>query len=417
MSNRWFRFVIALVAIATAGAAGYRIVQHEQHLARVEASRRAGDSAAESAITTISEIKAALHAYVATGQGRDFWTARAGMLIDKLRGSFAGLDGAATAMGIPVTDELDQSERLLAADKRARAYLSGDRLLLAGEVIFTEARDLLDAMRIGIAGRRNALVQAADRQHAEARREERLLAIGAAGVLVMAVLVLVPVGRATAIEDPATLGTAHNRTAPIAPVAPIAPSPARLPKVRVGAIAPGAPEHRTAPVAPVEPLAPVSPLPEAAAVCTDLGRVSQSNEISALLGRAANVLAASGVIVWIASENRDELFPAVASGYDERLFERIGSITRDAANLTASAFRGGSPRTSMGGGGSAAAIAVPLLSPQGPVGVFSAELRPGVESDADRLALAAIFSAQLATLLGSMNANTDRVGEARAQNG
>jgi hypothetical protein len=159
-------------------------------------------------------------------------------------------------------------------------------------------------------------------------------------------------------------------------------------------------------------------LTEVAAVCTDLGRVSQSNEISALLGRAANVLCASGVIVWVASENRDELFPAAASGYDERLFNRIGSIRRDASNITAAAFRGGGPRTSSGVGGAPAALAVPLLTPHGPVGVFSAELRDIPNVDADRLALAAIFSAQLANLLGAISAGAGaaQIGEAQAQN-
>ena len=365
VSNRWFRFVIALVAIAAAGAAGYRIFQHEQQLARVDASTRAGAYAAESAISTISEIKAALHAYVAEGQEHDFWTARASMLIDKLRGSFADIDHAATANGVADTEELDLSDRLAAAEKRARAHLSAGRLLLAGEIIFTEARDLLDAMRIGIAGRRDAFVQAADRQRAEMRREQALLALGAAAVLAMAVLVLVPVGR-IAVPERGTVSVAppepvvrDHRTAPVAAGATDAPKLDRHPKVRVGSIPPSsdpsvspvapsaapAPQHRTAPAVPPAPVASVPPnsvpLAEAAAVCTDLGRVSQSNEISALLGRAAEVLTASGVIVWVASENRDELFPAAGSGYDERLFERIGSIRRDASNITAAAFRGG----------------------------------------------------------------------------
>jgi hypothetical protein len=145
--------------------------------------------------------------------------------------------------------------------------------------------------------------------------------------------------------------------------------------------------------------------------------VSQTNEIDALLGRAARVLSASGVIVWVASENRDELLPAASSGYDERLFERIGSIRRDAANLTASAFRAGTPRTSVGGTAAPAALAVPLLTPHGSVGVLSAELRDIVEIDPDRLAVAAIFAAQLANLLGSMGPPIESVGEVQAQNG
>jgi hypothetical protein len=45
-----------------------------------------------------------------------------------------------------------------------------------------------------------------------------------------------------------------------------------------------------------------------------------------------------------------------------------------------------------------------LITTLGPVGVFSAELREIADVDSDRLALAAIFAAQLANLLGSMTA-------------
>ena len=97
MSNRWFRFVIALLAIAAAAAAAYRIFQHEQHLAEVAATTRTGEFAAESAITTISEIKAAMHAYVVPGQARDFWTKRASTLIERLRTSLSDLERSASS--------------------------------------------------------------------------------------------------------------------------------------------------------------------------------------------------------------------------------------------------------------------------------------------------------------------------------
>jgi hypothetical protein len=42
------------------------------------------------------------------------------------------------------------------------------------------------------------------------------------------------------------------------------------------------------------------------------------------------------------------------------------------------------------------------MTPLGPVGVFSAEVRDVTTIDEARLAIATIFAAQLATLLGSM---------------
>jgi hypothetical protein len=137
-------------------------------------------------------------------------------------------------------------------------------------------------------------------------------------------------------------------------------------------------------------------------VCTDLARVAQTNEISGLLERAAQVLDATGVVVWMSSQDRSELFPAASAGYDDRMLARIGSIPRGAANVTAAAFRDAAAKSSPGLGPSAAALAVPLLTPLGPAGVFSAELRESTEVDPQRMALAAIFAAQLASLLGSM---------------
>jgi hypothetical protein len=45
-----------------------------------------------------------------------------------------------------------------------------------------------------------------------------------------------------------------------------------------------------------------------------------------------------------------------------------------------------------------------LLTPLGPVGVFSVEIRDVASVDESRLAIATIFAAQLASLLGSMTA-------------
>ena len=369
---------------------------------------RAGERAAESAITTIAELRAALHAYVAPGQGHDFWIARSTGLIDKLRASLLQLDTSASSSNVTLAAELDQTDRLAAIEDRAERYVRATQPLMAGEVIFTEGRDLLDAMHLQVLRAREELGQLADQRHADIRREQTLLVLGAAAVMAMAILVLVPPGRSSAeatVESSAkteSLGRTVTaaptpRTEPIvfepATGARIDARPVRPPKVRVGSIAPAA-------------ASPQISLADAAAVCTDLGRVSQTNEIAALLHRAAAVLSASGVIVWMASENRDELYAAGSSGYDERLFERLGAIRRDASNLTAAAFRDGAPRTSSRGSSSAAALAVPLLTPQGPVGVFAAELRDVAEVGNERLAVATIFAAQLANLLGSISTAT-----------
>ena len=100
VSNRWLRFVIALVALVALGAAGYRIFQHEQQLADDTRALDHGADAADVAIETVGEIKARAARLRRARSGRmPFWTARAGVLLDKLRGSLLDLDRAASTVG------------------------------------------------------------------------------------------------------------------------------------------------------------------------------------------------------------------------------------------------------------------------------------------------------------------------------
>ena len=428
---------MAILAIVAAVAAGYRIFQQEQRRAADLAASRTIDASAEAAIVTISELKAALHAYVAEGQGEAFWTARAAALIERLRGHVLELDAPATAAGVPLTETLDQIDRVGAAERRARDHVRAGERLLAGEVIFTESRDLLDGVRLRIAAARGGLTNAATAGESTIRREQATLALAAAGILAFATLLLVipPAGVAADMKAGPTPG---GRTAEltiddfessarvvsratVARATPAAPAPTTKAAETRGSGSNTASGVRTATALrntssgtahgaaaaaplPAPPPTPAISLRDAAAVCTDLGRVSQSIEISALLERAAKVLTASGAIVWLASPDRIEMYPAASAGYDDRLLARIGAITRDAANVTAAAFRDAAPRTSAKTASASAALAVPLLTPLGPVGVLSAEVRDVSTVDETRLAVATIFAAQLATLLGSMAA-------------
>jgi len=466
VSNRWLRFVIALLALAAAASATYRVFQQEQQLVSDVTKSHEGELSAESAIQSIGDLKAALHAYVAAGQNHSFWTTRAAMFLDKTRTSLLELDGAASAAGLPVTETIGLLDKVAASEKRARNYVDNGQSLLAGDVIFAEVRDLLDGMRVQVAHARGAIEQTATARQVEIRREQRMLALGAIGILALAVLVLVPPAKSADVEplvgakpadapspassatvNPAPPATAepseYARVVSKAPLPPGAPKPGLPAKIAVPAkpssmsgpktapasgsmksgpmaaapstarpgsgpvVGAGASSAKAAPAAPPQPPAPPPPpafsrLPDAAAVCVDLARLSDSNQISALLERAASVLNASGIVVWMASEDRNELFPAASAGYDDRLLTRIGSIARDASNLTAAAFRDGVSRTSARGDASAAALAVPLVTPDGPVGIFSAEIKDVPEVDPARLAVSTIFAAQLSTLLGSI---------------
>ena len=370
MSNRLLRFGIALLALTAAVVAGYRIYQQEQRLVASVQSSHGTDVVAESAMATVPEIKAALHAYVAEGQGYAFWTARAGTLIEKLRGAMLDLDGPATAAGASLTQSLELADRLGKSEQRARDHVRADQRLLAGEVIFTEARDHLDAMSIQLARTRSLLADAAGVDQAVIRREQAILALGSGGVLAFAMLLLViptaaaattaapaaktaavdsvdefessarivsrtPIKPATAASPPAARPAGASTSAPAASTGartngtaaktttPVKPTPQGAPAVYGPSRDPAPPEvHHDQAEPPAALSADPAPAPvmaspslkEAATICTELARASQSVEVSNLLARAAKVLDATGAIVWMATADGRELLPAASAG-------------------------------------------------------------------------------------------------------
>lgn len=132
-------------------------------------------------------------------------------------------------------------------------------------------------------------------------------------------------------------------------------------------------------------------------VCGALARTTDASSLRDALARAAAVLDARGIVVWIGAG--EELFPALAHGYDERIVARLGPIPRDAANATAAAWRSAQLRTVPADAASHGAVAVPLSGVNGCVGVFAAELRDGREQSAATQAVAAVIAAQLAAIV------------------
>ena len=119
-----------------------------------------------------------------------------------------------------------------------------------------------------------------------------------------------------------------------------------------------------------------------------------------LLERAAAVLDAAGIILWIADPDGRELNPVLAQGYPQHLVNRLGTIPRGAENATAAAYRTGMLQTVFGDGTSNGAIAAPLLTCGGCVGVMAAEVKGDTERLEANLAAATILAAQLASLVG-----------------
>jgi cytoskeletal protein RodZ len=138
----------------------------------------------------------------------------------------------------------------------------------------------------------------------------------------------------------------------------------------------------------------------AADLCTALGRVENASDVQPLLQEAARVVDAIGLIVWVWDPQVEELMPAVACGYSDKVLAQLPAVKRDADNATAAAFRSAQTCAIDGSDHASGALAVPLLTPSGCAGVLAIELQPGREQTRSVRAVVTIFAAQLAQLLG-----------------
>jgi transcriptional regulator with XRE-family HTH domain len=139
----------------------------------------------------------------------------------------------------------------------------------------------------------------------------------------------------------------------------------------------------------------------AAHLCTELGRVYDTQEAVPLLQRAACILDAVGLIVWAWDPQGTELRPALAHGYSDRVLAQLPQVRRDADNATAAAFRTTQTCIVNGSDTASGAVVVPLMTSGGCVGVFAVELQHRGEQREPVRALATIFAAQLAILIGT----------------
>jgi hypothetical protein len=386
MSRKPVRFGLLIVGLLISAALAFRAVNNEASLGRAYRESAAHNLAAGQALEALPDLRASLYAYVAPGQGVPFWSRRSEQLLDSLRQNLVSLDAAAAPSGVSLAETLDAVDQLAAAERRSREYARRGETLLAGDIVFTEVRDVLAEATDQIYTARSRLAAAHDRRVSALRREQAI--IGAAGVItwIAIALLLVTPTKAEPAKDPNAWRDELAQTIK----KPVPKEPERTKPME--------------PLEPVEPLRPAEPsvslrsVQTVSEICADLSSLGDTGALAGALERAATVLGASGVIVWIASNDGNSLAPVASHGFDQKLVTRIGRIPRESANLTAAAFRENVPRVSAATSTAPAALAVSLCGPSGPVGVLSVELKPDVPADDSRVALATIFAAQLATL-------------------
>ena len=367
------RLTFSAAAWIALGGVAVFVIQSEQQVAVRHAAMRAFDLHARETVDALANARAAQQAYVAAGQGVAFWMPRVAALVQQSAGSVASLREAAASaearrvLGLAAVAITDFGS----LDQRARDYIRTGESLMAGDVVFTGGGEAAANAARQIEAARLAEREAFDAEEARVRKIQASAAGGAAvfAALALAILAFAPAGRE-------------------ADAVAIAPAPQPMDVSEI--------------VAHARPRGSAPALRAAAELCTEFGRVNDLPDLTRLLGRASNLMDASGLIVWIGSTSGADLRPVLAHGYSDTMLAKVPSVPRSADNAAAAAYRSGAlqivltrPGTSPG------AVVAPLLSPDGCIGALTAEIRDRGETSDSVQALAAIFAAQLVNIIGT----------------
>ena len=382
------------------GAAGYLFFTIEQDIAFRRETLRSFDRRAREVASALADMRAAEQAYVAAGQGTDFWMPKVAALladvaprVDALRPSAATIEARSALMeAAALVTEFGN------IDRRARDYLRSGQTLMAGDVVFSEGGETTAAAVRQVESARLAENRGFDLAEARLGRRQAAVMGGAAGFSVLVLLAL-----AVAAPKPRE----EARGGDEAPAEAAGELMLREPAARPTPAIPLAAGSNGAPHGPVSPASPVGNVPllkAAAELCTDFGRLTDSRDLTRLLSRVATVMDASGVVVWLGDHPGADLRPVFAHGYSDQALARMTAtaIPRAADNAVAAAYRSETLQVVLSRpGASNGAVVAPLLTPEGCIGAFTAELLAGRETSEAVQAIASLFAAQLTGVLAA----------------
>jgi len=386
MSRMPLRVSLLMLCLAAIAAAAGFYWSSSRHSRDEATSLRQFEEHARAARVAIADLRAAQQSYVAAGQGEDFWFAKVTGIRKEIDDRMSAMRSLAVAPA--ALTELEAATSALhdfsEMDIRARDYTRSRQVTLASDMVFAEGFELTRKAGDALDRALTAEQISCDANTARVQRQQELALAGAGATALLGLLFLVR-GRRVKTPEP---GVAHNE----AP-ASTGPTPT-LSAIDDFDLAP----------TPLQAAAPPVSLDQMAALCGDLARITDTRALPSLLERTAAILDASGIVLWIADPDGRELSPIVCHGYPPKLATRMGTILRDAGNVTASAYRTSLLQTMKGDAISSGAIAVPLIAANGCVGVMAAEMNNGGELQAPLLSAATIVAAQLATLVGPPSA-------------
>jgi hypothetical protein len=385
--------LLALLLLAGLGA-GLLAWDAQERLDDLRSVERDVDDRLDRLAVNVAAFGSAQQASVIPGQAQGDALAQGASLLKQIDEDLAALRSQArSTAGVAASAAFAETlESAVKTDTRAREHLRIGQELMAADLVATEGRQSIETLGTLVADVRRAERAASDeeRQATKTRTATTAGAVTLLWVLGLFVLAKVPGVASVSERDAATRE-------------PERPQRATLDSGR-----------RSLPT----PEPSTVDMVEAAAVCTALSRVATAAEIPPVLARAADVLDATGLIIWLGAG--EELFAAASHGYHPRVLARLGPIRRHAENATAAAWRACALRVVEGDGTNNGAVVVPLFGPStslgpwsdGCIGVVTIELRGGREHDVTTQSVAAMFAAQLASVLAAWPAPSSVEGPA-----
>jgi hypothetical protein len=323
MKSMAVRVVLLCLFVGTSSAAAYVVWTGESTARREADAARQFEHGAFAIEHGVLDLRAAQQAYVAAGQGDEFWILKAAATLKSVRAAIDGLRARATTADAQASIDngasaLDDFEKM---DRRARDYTRTGQRLMASDLIFADGLESTGAMLASMNQARSAEAQARGAALRRTRRSEAV-ALGAAALVGLAVVVLLVTRPHSATNSAGDVSEDGAR-------ASVTSLDLRLRE----------PVQRADQRTESSPPAPSLDLATVASLCADLARVVDTHALPALLGRAATVLDAPGIVLWIADPDGRELSPIVTHGYSQKMVTRLGTILKDDHNVTASAFR------------------------------------------------------------------------------
>lgn len=370
MPNKRPILVLLVVACLVVGGTLFQTYRFDQQIERDRALEDTTTQQLHATDLALADVQQAQAGYVAAGQGPAFWMNRFDEALARVEGTLRELQQTTDSSGALTHYDgaIEQLEALRISDRRARNYVGNGQLIMASDVIYVESLEILTRIRGNVSAARDTEVFASRQLMAQTTQFRQALAVaGLVFTFLVAVIAFRKIGAAP-VETMAE--------------APAVPSPS----------APAASSGSTAAAAPIG-------LADAADVCVDLARLLDGRDLPALLERAASAIGAHGLVLWVIDEDRTTLRATLGHGYSDRMLKRLGTLQVSADNVTSVACRTLQPQVvPSASAATSGAIAVPLISSTGCVGVLAAEVK-GVAAGDTHVAVARVIGAQLSAVI------------------